>query len=81
MITDSTGLTATSPVNTLYVDLATPTVTVITETVTLARLTADNAYQFLGTAPRSMTARWSVSKSVWMAAHGRPRSLATASGT
>jgi len=49
-LTDSTGLTATSPVNTLYVDLAAPTVTVITETVTLARLTSDGAYGLHGTA-------------------------------
>ncbi len=50
VLTDSTGLTATSSVNTLYVDLAAPDLTIITETVTLARLTAENGYRLHGAA-------------------------------
>lgn len=49
-LTDSVGLTATSPVNTLYVDLADPALTIITETVTLARLDTDGTYRLHGTA-------------------------------
>jgi uncharacterized repeat protein (TIGR02543 family) len=48
VLTDSTGLTATSPVNTLYVDLANPMVTVVTETVTMAQLAGDGAYRLHG---------------------------------
>lgn len=50
VLTDSTGLTATSSVNTLYVDLAAPALTIITETVTLARLNAENGYRLQGAA-------------------------------
>jgi hypothetical protein len=50
VITDSLGVTATSPVNVIYVDLANPAVTVTTEPITLTRLSADGSYILRGTA-------------------------------
>ena len=49
VITDSTNLTATSPANVVYVDLANPTVSIITETVTLTTLDSAGLYQLHGT--------------------------------
>ena len=49
-LTDSTGLTATSPLNTIYVDLAAPALTITSEPVTLARLADDGTYGLHGTA-------------------------------
>lgn len=49
-LTDSTGLTATSPLNTIYVDLAAPALTITSEPVTLARLADDGTYGLQGTA-------------------------------
>ncbi len=50
VITDSANLTATSPVNTVYVDLADPTVSLAAETITMAQLRSDGAYVLKGTA-------------------------------
>ncbi|MBI1293418.1 hypothetical protein GC175_00485 [bacterium] len=50
VITDSLGITATSPVNVIYIDLANPSVTVMTEPITLTRLSADGSYILRGTA-------------------------------
>jgi len=50
VITDSLGVTATSPANVVFVDLAGPAVTVVSETITAAALTADGSYLLRGTA-------------------------------
>ncbi len=50
VITDSANLTATSPINTLYVDLADPSVSIAAETITMAKLRSDGAYVLNGTA-------------------------------
>ena len=50
VITDSANLTATSPVNTIYVDLADPSVSIAAETITMAKLRSDGAYVLNGTA-------------------------------
>ncbi len=50
VITDSANLTATSPVQTFYVDLANPAVSITAETITVARLNGDGAYLLRGVA-------------------------------
>jgi hypothetical protein len=50
VITDSLGVTATSPANVVYVDLAGPAVTVISETITVAQLAGDGSYLVRGAA-------------------------------
>ena len=47
VITDSANLTATSPVQTFYVDLANPAVSITAETITVAGLNGDGAYLLL----------------------------------
>ncbi len=49
VVRDSANLTATSPINTIYVDLADPSVTISAETITLAQLAADGSYLLQGT--------------------------------
>lgn len=49
-ITDTAAMTATSPINLVYVDLAGPTVDITTETISLGDLEADGSYLLEGIA-------------------------------
>ena len=49
LLTDTLNLTATSPTNVVYVDLADPTVTITAATISLAALASDGSYLLQGT--------------------------------
>ena len=57
VITDTNDLTATSPINTVYVDLADPTVSITAETITAAAVGERWQLYPVGAQPRT-TARW-----------------------
>ncbi|MFN8333456.1 MAG: Ig-like domain-containing protein [Saprospiraceae bacterium] len=49
VVKDSVNVTASSQINTIYVDLANPSVTITAETISLAKLASDGSYLLKGT--------------------------------